>query len=341
MILAKEIIALLVSFVVAWMATRALIPMLQKRGILDIPNTRSSHEIPTPRGGGIGIIAGLAAGMITARLLGMPLPGAELLLGALLIALVGFIDDHSGGLSAVVRLVLQFAVAGLVVYDRGGLARLPLPEPLNVSLGILAIPAALIWIVGVTNLYNFLDGIDGFAGLQGVVVGLAVALLGQGDLFTVIGFTVVGACAGFLFHNWHPARVFMGDVGSGTLGFLLAGLPFQLEPHFRSKAVFVVAMCLWFFLSDGVFTIIRRLLRGEKVWDAHRSHLYQRLVRTGLRHDQVVLTVIGGAALLSALAVLSARMGEPSAWWSVLIAAVGGFLVYHRWTRRREGLNEQ
>ena len=133
----------------------------------------------------------------------------------------------------------------------------------------------------------------------------------------------------------------MGDVGSGTLGFLLAGLPFQLEPHFRSKAVFVVAMCLWFFLSDGVFTIIRRLLRGEKVWDAHRSHLYQRLVRTGLRHDQVVLTVIGGAALLSALAVLSARMGEPSAWWSVLIAAVGGFLVYHRWTRRREGLNEQ
>jgi UDP-N-acetylmuramyl pentapeptide phosphotransferase/UDP-N-acetylglucosamine-1-phosphate transferase len=130
----------------------------------------------------------------------------------------------------------------------------------------------------------------------------------------------------------------MGDVGSGALGFLLAALPFQLEPVLRSQSVLLITICLWFFLSDGVFTILRRLLRGEKIWDAHCSHLYQRLVRTGLRHDQVVLKVIGAAAVLAVLAVVSARVGEPGAWWSVFAAAVGSFLAYCWWTWSRERL---
>jgi UDP-N-acetylmuramyl pentapeptide phosphotransferase/UDP-N-acetylglucosamine-1-phosphate transferase len=194
-------------------------------------------------------------------------------------------------------------------------------------------------LVGVTNLYNFLDGIDGFAALQAVVVGLAVGFLNQsGDLFMIIGFTVAGACAGFLIHNWHPAKVFMGDVGSGTLGFLLAALPFQMKPAVRGQTVFLIAICLWFFLSDGVFTILRRLIRGEKVWNAHRSHLYQRLVRTGLRHDQVVLKVTSAAALLAGFTVISARVSEPSAWWSIVVAALGSFLAYYGWTWSRERL---
>ena len=339
MISFKGIAVLIVSFIASWAATKALIPMLKKRGMLDIPNSRSSHDVPVPRGGGVGIICGLMVGTITARLLGMPLPGDEFLIAVLLIALVGFVDDRCGLLSVATRLALQLAAASLVVYRSGGLARLPLPEPLDVFLGGLAVPAALLWMVGVTNFYNFLDGIDGFAALQGVVVGFAVGFLNQsGGLFTVIGFTVAGACAGFLIHNWHPAKVFMGDVGSGTLGFLLAALPFQMEPAFRGQTVFLVAMCLWFFLSDGVFTIFRRLIRGEKVWGAHRSHLYQRLVKTGLRHDQVVLKVTGAAAGLAGLAVISARLGERSAWWSVVVAAVGSFLAYCGWTWSRERL---
>jgi UDP-N-acetylmuramyl pentapeptide phosphotransferase/UDP-N-acetylglucosamine-1-phosphate transferase len=332
----KVIAVLAVSFVASWLATKALIPLLRRRGMLDVPNSRSSHDIPTPRGGGVGIVFGLVVGAVTAGLAGMPLPGLELLAGALVMALIGFIDDRWGGLSAFARLALHLAVAAFVVYRTGGLVRLPLPEPLDVPLGLLAVPAALIWIVGVTNLYNFLDGIDGFAGLQGVVVGLAVAFLDEGGLFTVVGLTVAGACTGFLLHNWHPAKVFMGDVGSGTLGFLLAALPFQLEPAARSKAVFLITICLWFFLSDGVFTICRRLLRGEKIWDAHCSHLYQRLVKTGLRHDEVVLKVIGAAAVLAVLAVASARVGEPSAWWGVFAAALGSFLAYCWWTWSRE-----
>jgi UDP-N-acetylmuramyl pentapeptide phosphotransferase/UDP-N-acetylglucosamine-1-phosphate transferase len=331
----KGLAVLCVSFVVSWAATKVLIPLLQGRGLLDVPNERSSHAVPTPRGGGIGIIFGLVAGATAAHLLGLPLPGGEFLIGALLVALIGFVDDRTGGLSVVARLALQVAASGLVIYQTGGLERLPLPHPLDVPLGALAIPAALVWIVGVTNLYNFLDGIDGFAGLQGAVVGLGLAFLGLGQV-SVVGFAAAGACVGFLLHNWHPAKVFMGDVGSGTLGFLLAALPFQLDVSFRSEVVFIVAMCLWFFLSDGVFTLFRRALRGEKVWAAHRSHLYQRLVRTGLRHDQVVERVIGGAALLAVLAVVSARSGERAASWMVVVAAACGFLAYYVWLWSRE-----
>ena len=337
MISLKGFAILMVSFIASWAATKALIPLLRNRGMLDIPNARSSHEMPVPRGGGMGIICGLVLGTITARLLEMPLPGNELLLGVLLIGLIGFIDDRFGPLSVAARLAVQFFAAALVVYRSVGLLRLPLPEPLDFPLGALSVPAALLWMVAVTNVYNFLDGIDGFAALQGIVVGLAMGFLNlSGGLFTVIGFTVAGACAGFLIHNWHPAEVFMGDVGSGTLGFLLAALPFQIESTFRGQNVFLIAICLWFFLSDGVFTIFRRLIRGEKVWHPHRSHLYQRLVQTGLRHDQVVVKVTSAAAVLASLAVMSARAGQSTVWWSVVVVAVGGFLVYYLWTWWRE-----
>lgn len=333
--LTKSIVVLAAAFVIAWAVTKMLIPLLQKRGILDIPNARSSHDVPTPRGGGAGIIAGLIAGLLTAALLGMQLPTFDLLLGTGLVALIGLADDRFT-LPVWLRLLVQLVAAGTVVFHAGGIMRLPLPEPLDVGTGLLAIPLALIWIVGVTNLYNFLDGMDGFAGLQGAVAGLGVAFLSQDSFFVAVGFAVTGACGGFLLHNWHPAKVFMGDVGSGTLGFVLAALPFQWNPPSRGHAVFLIAMCLWFFLSDGVFTIISRLCSGEKVWQAHRSHLYQRLVKAGLQHDRVVVKVIGAATVLASLAVISIRMGGAAAQWSVLATAVCGFLAYYCWTWMRE-----
>jgi Fuc2NAc and GlcNAc transferase len=335
--LIQSITVIVVAFVVSWLTTKGLIPLLLKRGLIDIPNGRSSHQVPTPRGGGIGIIAGISAGLFTAWLLEIPLISFELMIGAAIIAGVGFVDDRMGGLRASLRFVLQSVAAGIVVYRFGGLTWLPLPEPFNVSLGFLAIPMALLWILVVTNIYNFLDGIDGFAAVQGASVGLAIAFLGDG-VFTSIGFAVAGACTGFALHNWHPAKVFMGDVGSGTLGFLLAALPFQLSPGSRSTIVMAIVIFLWFFLSDGVFTIARRLIYREKIWTPHRTHLYQRLVKTGLRHDQVVLKVIGGTLLLSVMATTSARLGDASAWWIVIGAALISFLLYCRWTWVREKL---
>lgn len=335
----KSLAVLITSGLVAWFATKVLIRLLRHRGVVDIPNARSSHAAPTPRGGGIGIIAGLAAGSLTAWAVGMQLPTPELFIALFIIALVGLLDDSSGGLSVTLRLALQIAAAGIVVYRAEGLIELPLPQPLNVSLGPLGVPVALLWIVGVTNLYNFLDGIDGFAGLQGVVAGLALSFFSGADVFLSVGLSIAASCAGFLFYNWHPAKVFMGDVGSGTLGFALAALPFQLSQARRGEGVFLVIMCLWFFLSDGLFTLIRRLSRGERIWEAHRSHLYQRLVKTGLPHNYVTLRVGMAAAMISAISVASIQLQDAAPKWAAFALALAAFFAYLQWTRAVESRN--
>ncbi len=331
-----NLLCLIVSFVVGWAATRALVSHLTRRGILDVPNDRSSHINPTPRGGGIGIIAGVSAGLFAAWLLAIPLPRVELLIGAALIALVGFIDDQRGGLDARLRFIAHFAAACIVVFSTGGLVHSPLPAPLDFSFGIFGVPLALLWIVAVTNIYNFLDGIDGFAGLQGVLAGIAIAALIPNTEAKSIGLLVAGACAGFLIMNWHPAKVFMGDVGSGTLGFLFAAIPFEVAAPERGEAVLFVAVSLWFFLSDGTFTIVRRLVRGEKIWQPHCSHIYQRLAQSGFRHDEVAL-VIGTATIsLVGLAFAVQQTNQPQLKWLVLAVAAGSFVIYWYQTQARE-----
>jgi UDP-N-acetylmuramyl pentapeptide phosphotransferase/UDP-N-acetylglucosamine-1-phosphate transferase len=328
-------LVLVASFASSILVTRELIPLLRRQGVLDVPNRRSSHTIPTPRGGGLGILVGIGIGSITASLLGISLVRPEILFAAALIALTGLIDDRRG-LSARSRLMLQLLAAVIVIARLGGLPNLPLPEPWNISLDFLSMPMALIWVVAVTNLFNFLDGIDGFAGLQGTVAGIGIAAYGLGDSNTGMGLAIAGACVGFLIHNWHPAKVFMGDVGSGTLGFLFAVLPFELPPIERGNGVLVTVICLWFFLSDGVFTLISRLFRGEKIWTAHRSHLYQRLVKAGLQHNQVTVRVIGSATLLIGLAVLLRWFNVLFANWVLLILSLVAFISYYYQTVRRE-----
>jgi hypothetical protein len=128
----------------------------------------------------------------------------------------------------------------------------------------------------------------------------------------------------------------MGDVGSATLGFLLATIPLHLPESVRGTALFSVAIGLWFFLSDGTFTLLRRLLRGERVWTPHRSHLYQRLVKSGLRHHQVVIVVMSAAAVLVILTMVAKQAERPNAQWTVLVVAGAAFLAYLQWTRELE-----
>ena len=320
-----------VALVCGGLSTGALVPLLRSIGRLDVPNGRSSHQTPTPRGGGIGLLAGLAAGLGTAWWLGMGLLAWNFMLAGLQVAGCGLVADWQRKVSVWPRLAVHTLAAVLVLGSSGPLYRLPMPVPLDVPLGVLSWPVSLLWIVGVVNIYNFLDGIDGFAGTQGVIAGLAIALMNLGTTFTAVGLATAGACLGFLLHNWHPARIFMGDVGSTTLGFLLAALPFQLEPARRSEAVFWVAMSLWFFLADGTFTLMRRALRGEKPWEAHRAHLYQLLVRGGMRHDAVVSRVGALAILVAAVAVAASRAGNPAAQWVSLSVAVAGFALYGAW----------
>jgi UDP-N-acetylmuramyl pentapeptide phosphotransferase/UDP-N-acetylglucosamine-1-phosphate transferase len=326
-----------VALVVAWGVTRALVPLLRQRGVLDVPNERSSHEQPTPRGGGLGILAGVAVSAGVAGVMGLPLPGGSFWGGAAIIAAVGLVDDRTGGLSALVRFGLQGVAAAVVLVGAGGgIAHLPFPPPLDPPVDWLGVPLALLWLVAVTNFYNFLDGIDGFAGLQGMIAGVALAVLSTSSPIFAVGLGIAGGCLGFLLYNWHPARIFMGDVGSATLGFMFAALPFQMPGPLREEALFVVAMVLWFFLADGAYTLLRRALRGERVWEPHRSHLYQRLLKTGLRHDQVALRVNVAASALAACAVAVWHYGRAAGQWGALALALVAAFVYLGVVRWRE-----
>jgi Fuc2NAc and GlcNAc transferase len=273
---------------------------------------------------------------MAAKAAGTALPPWPLLAALAAVAALGYWDDRARGLPARLRMALQIAAAAVVAWRLGPLEYLPLPEPLDVPIGWFGWPLTIIWIVAVLNLYNFLDGIDGFAGLQGAVAGLGFAVLPVPGEVRVLGLAAAGACLGFLRWNWHPAKIFMGDVGSTMLGFLYASAPLLLEPGRKSQGIIWCALLLWFFLADGTFTILRRLSRGEKIWEAHRSHLYQRLVQTGMKHSEVSARVGLLMTALGAITVLLAWSGVSFGLTVALAAGAMAFAMYWAWVCVRE-----
>lgn len=265
-------------------------------GLVATPNARSSHTVPTPSGGGVGIVAGGAVGSVLV-LLSAPWPGALLLAAALLIAAIGFIDDRQP-LPAAARLGAQLLLVGTIAtiaLPGGGLTtQLGLPLP-PVLVTVLAVLAAVYWI----NLFNFMDGIDGLAASQAIFMLLAAALLavlGSENAATDPVFwwlpTLAAACTGFLLLNWPPARIFMGDAGSTFLGFMIAVLALTtISLDWLSLWQWLVLAAL--FAVDATVTLCRRLMLRERVLEAHRRHAYQRLARRWHSHRRVTLAAIG------------------------------------------------
>jgi UDP-N-acetylmuramyl pentapeptide phosphotransferase/UDP-N-acetylglucosamine-1-phosphate transferase len=297
-----------------------------KRQWVDVPNERSSHDRPTPRGAGL-VIALISLSAYC--LIGIWYPTFFFwgyLGGAALIAVVSWLDDLYS-IPFFVRLIAHFAAALAVVVDVG-IAPLMLqtgrfsPEAANVCFAL-----AVLWIVWVINLYNFMDGIDGIAGLQALVAAAFWAFLSSGSggtfLFEIV---ITGACLGFLFHNWHPARVFLGDVGSAFLGFTFAVSPLLLMNESRgfSAALSIAGLfVLWPFVFDATWTLLVRALNGERFWRPHRKHLYQRLVISGYSHS-FVAAFYGLFAVMSAAAALVFMSGT-SAFGMVPLVLIGIF----------------
>jgi UDP-N-acetylmuramyl pentapeptide phosphotransferase/UDP-N-acetylglucosamine-1-phosphate transferase len=310
-----------------WLATWLALILLRKRDILDHPNERSSHHRPTPRGGGIAIVAILGIGWLTAAFAlqsDAARPGV-LLIGALL-ALFSFVDDLRG-LSVAIRLALQ------VLAVAAGVAMLPADQP--IFQGMLppwwdAIAAGLVWLWFV-NLYNFMDGIDGIAGVETLAIAAGIAIIALlvpplADL-AVPAAVLAAAAAGFLVWNWQPARIFMGDVGSVGIGFLTGWLLLWLA----GKGYWAPALILpLYFLADASVTLGRRLLRGEAVWRAHRSHFYQQAVIGGLTHARVSLLVAALNVALVAIAVYAVGDGAPVTALLLATAATASLLIYFR-----------
>lgn len=278
------------------------------RRLLDIPNERSSHFYPIPRGGGLAIVIVTLAG----SWLILPFGRSEVTawhwlvftIAALLIAGVSWLDDLRS-LSTRVRFAAHLTGALVICLAFGTWKEIVLPGMGSFSLDWIGWPLTLLWIVGLTNAYNFMDGIDGIAGGQAIVAGVGWVVLGiisQQPFIIAVGILLAASSLGFLGHNWPPAKIFMGDVGSAFLGFTFAVLPVivaRSNPHF----VLIGILMVWPFVFDTAFTFLRRLLKRENAFTAHRSHLYQRLVISGLSHRTVDLLYVALALIGVILAV--------------------------------------
>jgi dTDP-4-amino-4,6-dideoxygalactose transaminase/UDP-N-acetylmuramyl pentapeptide phosphotransferase/UDP-N-acetylglucosamine-1-phosphate transferase len=339
---------------VTWLLVGVVIRLAPNLGLMDRPNSRSSHTRLTPRGGGLGFVVTLALALAVAVAAGIAGLDADKIMGwvmglSLFIAAVSFSDDLRS-LPSVLRLVLHLGSAAAAVALLGGFSLLTLPVVGTVALPHwLGVGLAMVWIVGLTNVYNFMDGIDGIAGVQGLVAGAAWAVIGMQTsvpLATVSGLAFAAACAGFLGRNWSPAQIFMGDVGSAFLGFSFAVMPLvflQQVAHMQARvsaelvgALPVFAgLVVWPFIGDGTFTFLRRLRHGENVLKAHRSHLYQRLTISGWTHSRVSQLYLWWAAG-AALAALAYVQGGAAVRATVLAAAVVSLLAVHRVTKAAE-----
>lgn len=316
--------AALVSFVLAFVIVRILLGPLA-RFALDEPNERSLHDRPVPRTGGIGVLAGAAVGFgFGAASLWPPLAAA---LG---LAVVSFVDDLYD-LPTAVRLGAHIIAAAAVLWYL-----LSPMHPLEMALLV----GALVWM---TNLYNFMDGADGLAGGMALIGFGAYALASWLTGASAMAVACVGlsaASAAFLWHNVHPARVFLGDVGSIPLGFLAGALGIvgwrnDLWPLWFPVVVFAP------FIADASATLLKRLVRGERVWQPHRRHYYQRMVLMGLGHRGTA-SVLYGLMLLCAAAALFGRDQashvQALAFFSTCGAlAAGGIWVELRWRRFTRG----
>ena len=298
-----SVLAVLSAFVVCWLT---LVWLLRRRHVLpmDHPNARSLHATPTPRIGGVGIMAGVAAASLWLAHTAM-LP---VVLGAFALAVVSLLDDVRG-LPVRVRFLAHFiAAAGCLV-------------ALGVSdWALLAGTLAVVWI---TNLYNFMDGSDGLAGGMAAIGFSTLALaawLGGAPGLAAFCAAIAAAALAFLRFNFPPARVFMGDAGSIPLGFMAATLGIlgarqNLWPWLFPLLVFSP------FIVDASVTLARRALRGEKVWRAHRSHYYQRVVLLGATHRQLALAAYALMLVMVALAFALLFLPQHAAWVLILSAA--------------------
>jgi len=300
--------AFLISLAVTALAVRLVLTWLRRRDILDHPNERSSHTRPTPRGGGLAVTPVILAGWAALAGLGLILSGQWIVMaGAFALLLLSWRDDRVS-LSARTRLLVHLlaVAAGL----------LALPDKLLVFQGWLPFWAdraasAFLWL-WFLNLYNFMDGIDGITGVETLCIAAGLYFLSPAQEQAAV---LAGASVGFLLWNWHPAKIFLGDAGSVPLGYLLAWLLLRMA----GEGLWAPALILpAYYLADASITLIKRALRREKIWQAHRQHFYQRAVQGGASHARVALLI-----LFADIGLVEAARWSQIDLWKGLTAAIG------------------
>ena len=325
----REVVFLVLSACASWMLTWRVRLHALSRGMLDMPNARSSHKQPTPRGGGLAILIVVVLGLMVSWSLASMDTLSLLAYGATAIAVgaVGYLDDKSG-LPVLPRFgvhLLAAAVAATVLLNR--------PDGSPLFEGLAGWPAWLVAALGIVwsvNLFNFMDGIDGIAGSQAVFVAGASAVLaipeGAVSPWLTLSVVTTGASLGFLIWNWPPAKIFMGDVGSGFLGFWLAVLAIGLHVS-GGLDVWTSIILGAVFIADATATLVRRILGGERWYEAHRSHAYQHLALRWASHGHVTALVWAINLLLVLPLAYASTVWRGAAVWIalglLLVLAVG------------------
>jgi len=287
----------LLAFSASWILTGLLRRYALSKSLIDIPNVRSSHSIPTPRGGGVAVVITFLVALVILWLMSF-LEGTVVLAlmgSGLLISIIGFIDDH-GHIAARWRLISHFTAAVWVVFWLGGMPPFML-FGVELDIGLVGELFAVVAIVWLLNLYNFMDGIDGIAGIEALSVTIVAGMLMfhlsklEGGGMVTLNILLLSAVVGFLVWNFPPAKVFMGDAGSGFIGLMLGSLALY-STHLEQQMLWVWSILLGVFIVDATYTLVRRLLRGDKVYEAHRSHAYQYASRKFESHKLVTLSVL-------------------------------------------------
>ncbi|MCI0666828.1 MAG: glycosyltransferase family 4 protein [Methylococcaceae bacterium] len=321
---------------IVWALTRVILSYAESAALIDIPNDRSSHVSPTPRGGGLSMVIFFLAAI--SILYAFDRLGIDefmaLFGGSVLVAGIGFRDDHCA-VAASWRLVVHSLAAiwslawigGVPVISIGGLVIDP---------GWFGYPMGVVFLVWFLNLFNFMDGIDGIAGSEALFISLGAAgfcllspAVSAADGAVQILIVVAGGCAGFLLWNWPPASIFMGDAGSGFLGFIL-GLMALITAHREILTIWLWLILFGVFIADATVTLLRRILRGERWYEAHRSHAYQHASRRFQSHRIVTLAVVVINTLWLLPWALAAQIWPDSGFLLSCLALAPLFLFAYR-----------
>ena len=294
--------------------------MIVKWAMVDIPNRRSLHYTPTPKGGGV-----VFAIILSVTLFVLSLFRPEQLSLFLVVAIavtpisyLGWLDDRYD-ISPSVRLTVQFVIASIIIYLVGPFNVIQ-PEFMAIEIELVLVVMSLLWLVWMINLFNFMDGIDGIVTGQTIIAAVTLNFwfIYYGDIeFGFIYLIVISTGLGFLVWNWSPARIFLGDVGSTSLGMFF-GLCAMVGVNQYHIPMGAFVLLFGVFMGDATFTLLRRLLKGENLTQAHRSHLYQRLVEMGYSHGQVSAGVLIVCLFMAVMATMVAVELSPLWAWYVL-----------------------
>ncbi len=316
------VIILVCAAVMSYVLCFGLIAILGRLRVVDKPSKRSNHDGTIPRGGGIGILVAMGVSLLLADYFSLVQDDAviwNLFPGVAILAVISFLDDIFGApvwLRLPVQACVVVASTHLLLGDLS-ISHGELPEWADNALAVLL----WLWFI---NLFNFMDGIDGISAVQGIVIALGVFLAAGLVLpvlpteLGVLSIVISGALVGFLAWNWHPAKLFLGDVGSITLGYILG---FQLLELVAIGLWYVALLLPMYYLADATYTLVRRMARREKFWHPHSNHAYQVAVRRGRSHARVVSRILLLNIVLLILAINA--IIHPSLMWALLVVGVG------------------